>query len=304
MLRQKIKEYDKKSWAMKIYAAYRWGQDMPCPFRFVVNTYISCAYQCAYCYVWQNRDAQIKKGLRVSLLHDIARAKQMGLNFPVFVSSSTDPFQPKEKKYGESLFVIRQLLENGFTVIIMTKNPDRLLQDEYLPLTLDPNLHIDVTVSSLQENDSASIFHGFFPLLKHKLNAIERLIQAGKVVRVKVDPIIPSVCGIQGQSSQELKQLVGKLKQVGISTIISKTLRINQDVSSYLLNRLEGYYQANGVQEGVNLALPKPIREELLRPLLEACQHHEIDFCPCVETGIFPDDHVVSCHLSGEKEEL
>jgi len=300
---EKIIQYEKRSWAMKPYAAFRWGKSMPCPIRFVVNPYKGCDFKHKYCYVWYKyKHAGPKQGFRKSLKHDIQRAKRFGLgDFFVMVSSSTDPFQPIERKYKDTLFALKELLDNGFPILIMTRNPGMLLEKEYFKLTENPNLFIDVTIASLHENDPKSVFYGSVPSMSETIKAIKKLTKMGKSVRIKIEPIVPSVNGIQGQTKEELWELIKILKDAGVKMIISKTMRLNEEVPPFMYKKLIDYYKKNGYREGINLVLKKPIRKGLLMPVFEACKHYKIPFCSCVETGIFPEKETVPCLCKGEK---
>ncbi|MFH1126411.1 MAG: radical SAM protein [Candidatus Altiarchaeota archaeon] len=297
----KLTAFEKKSWAMKPYAAHRWGADMPCPLRFVVNTYNGCDFKCRYCYVWHKRKTNLKQGFRKAFRNDIQSARKLGLDFHVIISSSTDPLQPMEKNHGETRYALEELLNSGFSVLVMTKNPRMLLTNQYLPLTKDPLLFIDVTIASPDEENPESIFYSAAPSTLEKLGAIKKLTKLGKKVRVKVEPVIPSINGIRGQSEEDLWSLAKLLKDAGVSKVISKTLRLNEDMPPLLYNKLINYYRKNGSKEGINHVLSKKIRKKLLTPLFEACKYYEIPFCPCVEKDLFPKDKTINCLLEGEQ---
>jgi len=91
------------------------------------------------------------------------------------------------------------------------------------------------------------------------------------------------------------------LKDAGVKMIISKTMRLNEEVPPFMYEKLVGYYQKNGYRVGINLVLKKPIRRRLLKPVFEACKYYKVSFCPCVETGIFLEKETVRCLCEGEK---
>jgi len=301
-LAEKIIRFEKRSWAMKPYAAFRWGSGMPCPVRLVVNTYKGCDFKHKYCYVWQKcGKSKPKEGFRKSLKHDIKRAKESGLDKLVaMVSSSTDPFQEIEKEHRETQFALKELLDNGFKVLIMTRNPKMLLEKEYLEFARNKNLFIDVSIPSLHENNPESFFFGTVPKLEETLKAIKKLSAMGKDVRVKIEPVVPSVNGIQGQTEEELDELVGRLKAAGVKLVISKAMRLNEDVPKPIYDKLIAYYKKNGFKQGINLVLSKEKRKELLQPVLNACKKHKMPFCGCVETGTF-SEKTSKCLCRGEK---
>jgi len=183
----------------------------------------------------------------------------------------------------------------------MTRNPAMLLEKDYLKFTKNPKLFIDVTIASLHENDPKSVFYGLVPSMSETIKAIKELTKIGKTVRIKIEPIVPSVNGIQGQTKEELWELIRTLKEAGAKMIISKTMRLNEEVPPFMYKKLIGYYKKNGYREGINLILSKQIRKKLLTPVFEACKHYKILFCSCVETGIFIEKETVKCLCRGEK---
>lgn len=283
MDKDRITRFDKRSHALKTYAAGRWGEEMPCPLRLVANPYKGCGYHCKHCYVWSSCRPKAREGFAKALPHNIARAKREGFGgCPVIMSPSTDPLQPLELKEQLTLFALRELLAADFQVIVMTRNPSLLLEKQYLEMTLNERLFVDVSIPSITEGDPRSIFVSGAPSVNERLIAIGRLSDLGKYVRVKIDPIVPSLKGlVSGQTEQDLWELVGLLKEAGCRMVVAKTLRMNDDVPANLCSLLE-YYKANGIQEGINWVLPPKIRRGLLRPLVEACRHHGVLFCPCV----------------------
>ncbi|MBU4360829.1 hypothetical protein KKA66_03200 [Patescibacteria group bacterium] len=295
---KKILKFEKKSWAMKPYAAFRWGENMPCPIRFVVNPYKGCDFRHKYCYVWYKcAQAKPKENFRKALLHDIERAKKLDLNnFFVMLSSSTDPFQPIEKKFKDSKFAMGKLLANNFSVLIMTRNPAILLDKEYIEFTKNPHLFIDVSIPSLYENNPDSIFYSpSTPSLDYTLKAMKKLTELGKDIRIKIEPVVPTINRIIGQSETELKTLISKLKNIGVKMVIAKTMRLNKEVPPFMYDKLIDYYKKNGCQQGINLILSKKIREKLLTPIFKACQKNDMPFCSCVETDLFPANKTVRC---------
>jgi DNA repair photolyase len=223
----------------------------------------------------------------------------------IIVSSSTDPFQPIEKQQKDSLFALKSLLSNGFPVLVMTRNPQILLEKEYQEITINPRLYVDVSIPSMRENDSNSIFYSAKAQpLDETFESIGELSDMDKYVRVKVEPIIPSVDGIQGQTEEEIRKIVKLSKDAQVKKIISKTMRLNEHVPRFLYDGLIEYYQSYGVEERygniTNLALKPELRRQLLQPVYEACREYEISFCACVELDVFGGKNTVSCSFKGK----
>jgi DNA repair photolyase len=300
-LDQKMKKMERKGWSLKPYKL--WGPNKPCPPRLVVNVYRGCDYSHKYCYI--SGCARPHDGFRKHLLDRIEEAKRIGLDdILVIVSSSTDPFQPIEKERKDSLFAIDSLLSNGFSVLVMTRNPKAVLEKEYQGVLRNPRLFIDVSIPSMHENDPDSVFYSpTSPLLDETFAAIKDLTCLGKHVRVKIEPIIPTVGRIRGQTREELDEIVRCAKDAGAKGIISKTMRLNKHVPKFMHEALIGYYQTNGIKESygntVNLILRPELRRQLLQPLSDACREHDLPFCACVDASVIPEK-TVSCSLGGK----
>ncbi len=291
-IRDRLETFGRKGWTLKPYVA--WGADKPCPPRLVVNPYSGCAFKHQYCYI--SPPAHRQEGFREHLQERIRKARELGLeNLVVMVSSSTDPFQPIEAKFRDSHFALQQLLENGFPVLVMTRNPQTLLNEDYAGITRHPKLSVDVSIPSLEENNMDSIYYSPIAApIEETFAAIRKLADFGKFVRIKIEPVIPSVNGIQGQSKEELDKIVRKSKENGARMIISKTMRLNCSVPKNIYERLIDYYREHGINDGTTLALPANLRGELIKPVLDACAKYSIPFCPCVDSDSIDGE---SCRL-------
>ncbi|MDP2860839.1 MAG: radical SAM protein [bacterium] len=299
----KLEDFEKRSWAIKVYTAERWGNTIPCPLRLVVNTYHSCQHKCGYCYVWSLKESITpRSGFRKALFHDIERGKQYGISsFTVEMSASTDPLQPIEKDFGESLFAIKELLGNGFKVLIVTKNPALLLNDAYRWLLKEPSLSMDVTITSLREGSSkGSILNNNGPSAADKVKTIKTIIDQGKLVRVRIDPVVPHVKNFRGQSEEDLKELVGELAKAGVKLIISKTMRLCRGMPKPVVEAYYDYYKSKGKLLGSNYILATDIRRKMLSPIYEACRQKNISFCPCCDVDVFAEDNIATCSVEGE----
>lgn len=164
------------------------------------------------------------------------------------------------------------------------------------------NLYLDVSIPSMHENNPLSVFYSpTAPMIAETFEAIKELSDYGKHIRVKIEPIIPSVGKLQGQSEKEIYEIVRNSKHVGAKTIISKTLRLNEFVPDFLRDELSKYFNNNGEKEGyggrTNLVLKAGLREQLLQPVYDACKRYDIPFCACVDRDVFKKNTTVDCNL-------
>ncbi|MFS0838521.1 radical SAM protein [Paenibacillus sp. 1P03SA] len=166
-----------------------------------LNPYTGCSFGCSYCYVRKMpvstfRGAEwgtwvdIKQDAAELLRKELRRAKAKG-PVTIFMSSSTDPYQPVEYKER----ITRSLLE------VMTEDPpDFVLVQTRSPLvTRDLDLFLQlkdkVRVSMTVETDLDEIRKRFSPgapSIQARLKALETLKEAGVPSQAAIAPLLPS----------------------------------------------------------------------------------------------------------------
>jgi DNA repair photolyase len=166
-----------------------------------LNPYTGCAFACSYCYVRQmpvsifrkeewGTWVDIKQGAAELLRKELLRAKAKG-PVTIFMSSSTDPYQPVEYKER----VTRSLLE-----VMVQEQPDFLLVQTRSPLVrrdmdLLRELGNRVRVSLTVETDLDEIRKRFSPAappIAGRLKTLELLKEAGIPAQAAIAPVLPS----------------------------------------------------------------------------------------------------------------
>ncbi|MBM7839659.1 DNA repair photolyase [Alkalihalobacillus xiaoxiensis] len=166
-----------------------------------LNPYTGCAFACSYCYVRQmpvqlfrNQDwgewVDVKQNAGQLLEKELKSAKKKG-SVTIFMSSSTDPYQPIEYKER----VTRQLLE-----AMVHEQPDFLfVQTRSSLVTRDIDLFQQlkdkVRISITIETDSDEIRKAFSPSappIAGRLKALATLRQAGIPTQAAIAPLLPS----------------------------------------------------------------------------------------------------------------
>ncbi len=166
-----------------------------------LNPYTGCSFGCSYCYVrempvslfregeWGNW-VDVKNGAANVLKKELHRAKTKG-KVTIFMSSSTDPYQPIEHKEK----VTRSLLE-----VMLEDPPDFLLVQTRSPLVsrdidLLQQFKDKVRVSMTIETDSETIRKHFTPNappIQARFKTLEKLAASGIPTQVAIAPILPS----------------------------------------------------------------------------------------------------------------
>lgn len=181
-----------------------------------LNPYTGCTFGCSYCYVRRMpvstfRAAEwgswvdIKTEAAGIFRKELHRAKTKG-PVTLFMSSSTDPYQPIE--YKEK--ITRSLLE-----VMVSEPPDFLLvqtrsplvrRDIDLLLLLGDKVRVSLTVETDRE-DIRKHFTPNAPPINARLHTLQLLKDAGIPAQATIAPILPSSEGF----AETLRSLVNRV---------------------------------------------------------------------------------------------
>lgn len=187
-----------------------------------VNPYVGCVFACQYCYVrrmpvalfqkepwgeWlkvkENAPQQLKKEF-VRHAQRTSEAKPLRL----FMSSSTDPYQPIEyniKLTRALLEVFVQHADRLEHLFIQTRSP-LVGRDLDLLKQLGSKVIVSVTVETDLEM-VRRVFSPAAPPIQARIKVLQQLHDAGIKVQAAVSPILP-------HSQQFASKLVGKVQRV------------------------------------------------------------------------------------------
>jgi len=285
----RLRVYSKKA---KVLTKFNPFQSRACPPRLEVNVYTGCAFQCKYCYarayIRDFNRPRCKPDFKENLEEDVERALQLGLNkLPVGISNSCEPFQPLEDKYKHALFAIKLLTDNDFHLIIITKNPSKLTEPEYLDAMDPKRTFIEVTIPFLDSR----FFEPYAPPTMERIKSITALNELDYTVAVRVDPIVPSYGSIPGQSPSEVETLIDQLHKAGVRFIIAKCLRlVGATTKAYpeFYHALRPYYQLNGKWTKNCYELKNEVKQELHKPVYQACVKRGILYSTCMDEVRLP----------------
>jgi len=273
---------------LKLHNPFESRVSYRCRTRLVVNTYKGCSNLCQYCYSYSYTklpdilDPKPKEDFEEHLEKDVEKYCSSGLpKYPVYVSSNCEPLQPLEDKYKHTLYALRKLSEKEFPIIIMTKIPHRLLEQEYLNAMNSARTIIQVTVPFLD-----SRFEPFAPSPNERIHAIQCLTSSGFKVVARIDPIIPVYGPIEGQSKDEIDSLMSQLHKAGVRLVTSKCLRLVPGIKKmypHLHDQLKPYYQRNRSRKSP-YELNPTLKQKLLTPVYEACQKYGMNMATCLDS--------------------
>jgi DNA repair photolyase len=181
-----------------------------------LNPYTGCSFGCSYCYVRQMpvslfRAAEwgtwvdIKQDAADVFRKELRRAKSKG-KVTIFMSSSTDPYQPVENKerITRSLLEIMVLDPPDF-LFVQTRSP-LVRRDIDLLLLMKERVRVSMTVETDLE-DIRKHFTPHAPPINARLKTLELLAQAGVPTQATIAPMLPSSEGF----AETLQALVNRV---------------------------------------------------------------------------------------------
>lgn len=303
-LSDRLKRFDKSSKVIKLFNPNASRSEFGCPLRLCLNTYVGCSHQCIYCYNnWMKGFGKphVKTDFERAMKSDIGRIFEYGLDkLVVSISNSTDPLQePLESINKNSLFALKTLKDKGLKVLILTKNPKKLLEEEYLH-SMDPEkTALQISIAFLNERRN---LEPYAPSISDRITSAEKLINKGFTkLAVRVDPILPQEIG--GQTKEEISLLIKRLKAAGITHVISKVFRLVgaiQKINPVFYQAARDHYIRNGAKWHKNYyLLPIDKKAALLNIVYDACQEQDMTLSVCYEEFHVPG--VLRCDLAESK---
>ncbi len=194
---------------------------------FRVEPYSTCTHACVYCF---GRWYRIRDYIQNKPLYDfinefkltIKKLKRLNLkSIPFRLSTLVDPFQPIEKEYRLSRYVMRLCHKFDMPLIINTKAV-MLMEDNYLQVL--KKLHdkeiviVQVSLSTINEK-IAKVIEPNAPSPYERLKMCERLSSEGVPVIVRLQPFIPGITDF------EIEEIIKQCKYVDVKQIIVEALR-------------------------------------------------------------------------------
>jgi DNA repair photolyase len=173
------------------------------PFKWTINPYRGCEFGCKYCYArytheYMEMDARdfedkiyAKSAVAHLLRQELARTDRQDR---IAIGTATDPYQPAERRYGRTRSILEVFASrSGRHLGIITKS-DLILRDlDLLREVARRNvLSICLTITTLNER-LARLMEPRAPRPDLRLAAVCRLSEAGLVVGVNPNPIMPLI---------------------------------------------------------------------------------------------------------------
>lgn len=166
-----------------------------------LNPYAGCAFACSYCYVRQmpislfrgeewGSWVDVKQDAAKLLCKELAQAKRKG-EVTIFMSTSTDPYQPAEFKERITRTLLEAMIDEppGF-LLVQTRSP-LVRRDIDLFAQLGDKVRISMTIET-DLDDIRKHFTPMAPPIAARLQTLKLLADAGIPAQAAVAPALPS----------------------------------------------------------------------------------------------------------------
>jgi len=201
------------------YKEVKGNEGSKCHYNTRLDTYgCGCQHDCQYCYAKSLLDFRGLWDNHYPAVADIdkirAKIKRLDRSKVLRLGGMTDCFQPLEKTQRVTYETIKALNEHRQPYLIVTKS-DMVADDEYMRI-LDKDLaHIQITVTCFDDDLYKSLGYEKAPLPSKRIQAIEKLQEAGFDVQLRISPFVPELVDFQ------------KLNDIKCEKILVEFLRIN-----------------------------------------------------------------------------
>lgn len=202
------------------------GEGQKCHYPTRLDTYgCGCQHDCSYCYAKSLLDfRKLWDPINPSIadIEKIKRTikKKIQPGDIVRLGGMTDCFQPLEKTISNTYHTIEALNERRAGYLIVTKS-DLIADDEYIRIMDKDLAHIQVTVTTLDDEFYLAKKYEKASLPSERIKAILKLQDAGFDVQIRLSPLIEEYMDFD------------KLNSLGIDKAIVEFLRINSWISKW-----------------------------------------------------------------------
>ncbi|MFN4228181.1 MAG: radical SAM protein, partial [Candidatus Ratteibacteria bacterium] len=170
---------------------------------------------CRYCYVQsekysKTRDlsyVKVKYNILDILLKEISKYKRKYFSGVVYLGTSSDPYQPKEKEYFLSFKILSLILSHtSYNIHIFTKS-SLILKDIDLFKKFSDRINISISMITTNE-EIKKIFEPNSDNIEKRLDCIKNLTSEGINCGCSIMPILPYIT----DSEQNFEELFFNLR--------------------------------------------------------------------------------------------
>lgn len=208
---------------------------------YVINPFMGCEYSCLYCYVRSNRVISRRPGewgtyvdIRINAPELLEKESALKKPKCVLLGSTTDCFQPAEKKYNITKKMLEILNRHGVYYNILTRSPGAA---EYIDLLKQGFCKkIYFTINNINP-ELKNKLEPKSPGGEFRLKAINKMLDEGIAVVPYFSPILPWLSDFKGifglfQKSDSVEFECLNMNLVNINDIISGIASLYPDLEN------------------------------------------------------------------------
>lgn len=215
------------------------------PFSWTINPYRGCEVGCRYCYARYTHefmgldDSKLfetliyAKSQAAALLRRDLRKPCAGA---IAIGTSTDPYQPAEKKFGVTRSLLEVFAQGSGRELSITTKGDGIVRDLDLlsEISRRNRLAVNITVTAI-DNDLARLLEPRAPRPELRLAALAALAQAGIQTVVFASPILPWIT----DTPEQLESLAVAAKAAGAKCLSGGTLFLKESARQEFFHMLQ-----------------------------------------------------------------
>lgn len=282
---------------------WRKGSLCTCPFKYTVNPYTGCEHRCLYCYITSYiKDAfkpRPKKDILLKAKRDLKKIPKGSI---INISSSSDPYQPLEKKYLYTRKLL-EMIKKDYVIEIVTKS-NLVVRD--IDILSESRSVVSITITTLNER-LAKIIEPNAPSPEERLQAIHMLSEHDIPVTLRLDPILPYLT----DTEENIRSIVERASRAGVKHLVTSIYKAKPDNMKRILSAfpdLIDKYRSLYIEKGQRIHgyryAPLEYRLRIIKLVKEIAHEYGLTFATCREGVSFLHDKDISCdgtHLAIKK---
>jgi DNA repair photolyase len=174
-------------------------------YTFSLNPYIGCSFGCSYCYVrkmpvnlfrkeeWGTW-VDIKRNAQERYILEIRKARKKHNSISIFMSSSTDPYQPIEHEAKITRSLLEAMIEEPPDFLFIQTRSPLIKRDIDLIKKLTNCVLVSMTIES-DLDDVRRIFSPSAPPIPARLRVLQAIVDEGIPAQAAIAPLLPSSDG-------------------------------------------------------------------------------------------------------------
>jgi len=173
------------------------------PFRWTINPYRGCEFGCKYCYArythefmeMEATDFEDKIYAKAAAAHLLRQElAKIDRKDGIAIGTATDPYQPAERRFGRTRAILEVFARDRGRHIGMITKSDLIVRDiDLMKEIARANVFgVHITITTLDPH-LARLLEPRAPHPQLRLEAIRKLSEAGIVVGVNPNPIMPGI---------------------------------------------------------------------------------------------------------------